>query len=44
MYIAVYAYIAGVVLVGIGVGFYLQFKLEETHQDIKLPSAFTVEA
>jgi hypothetical protein len=44
MYIAVYAYIAGVILVGIGAGIYFQFKLTESQQDVRLPSAYTVRA
>ena len=44
MYTAIYVFIAGVTLAGLGIGFYLQAKLEATHQDVSLPSAFTVEA
>ena len=44
MYAGVYTFIAGVIVVGVGIGFWLQAKLEKTHQDIKLPSAFAVEA
>ena len=40
MYAGVYAFIAGVVIVGVGVGIWLQTKLEKSHQDVKLPSAF----
>jgi hypothetical protein len=44
MYAGVYTFIAGTILTGVGLGFWFQAKLEETHQDIKLPSAFAVEA
>jgi hypothetical protein len=44
MYTAVYCFIGGVIMIGIGTGFYLQFKLEETHQDIAYPSAFLAKA
>jgi hypothetical protein len=44
MYAGVYAFIAGVIGVGVGIGFWLQAKLEKTHQDIRLPSAFAIEA
>ena len=40
MYLGEYAFIAGVIAIGVGTGFWLQSKLEETHQDeIHLPSA-----
>lgn len=39
MYVGVYSFIGGVIIVGVGLGFWLQVKLEETHQNIKLPSA-----
>ena len=38
MYAGVYTFIAGVIVVGVGVGFWLQGMLEETHQDVHLPS------
>ena len=44
MYTGVYAFIAGVIVSGVGIGFWLQVKLEETHQDVSYPSAFPVEA
>ena len=44
MYTGVYMFIGGVIFTGVGIGFWLQAKLEKTHQDIKLPSAFAVEA
>jgi len=40
MYLGVYVFIGGTIAVGAGLGFWLQGKLEETHQDIQLPSAF----
>ena len=43
MYTGVYAFIAGVIVVGIGSGFWLQGKLESSHQNVKLPSAFEAE-
>jgi hypothetical protein len=44
MYTFVYTYIVAVVVVGFGLGFYLQAKLDSTNQDIRLPSAFGVRA
>ena len=44
MYAGLYTFIAGVIVVGVGIGFWLQAMLEKTHQDIKLPSAFAVDA
>jgi len=44
MYTGVYMFMAGVVLLGVGTGFWLQMKLDETHQDVKLPSAFPITA
>ena len=44
MYAGLYTFIAGVIVVGVGIGFWLQAKLEKSHQDIKLPSAFAVKA
>ena len=43
MYAGVYTFIAGVIVIGVGIGFYVQGKLIETHQDVKLPSALGVE-
>ena len=40
MYTGVYAFIVGVIFVGVSTGIWLQIKLEASHQDIKLPSAF----
>lgn len=40
MYAGVYTFIGGVIIVGVGIGFWLQGKLEETDQNVKLPSAF----
>ncbi len=40
MYTGVYCFMAGVIIVNFGIGFWLQGLLEETNQDIKLPSAF----
>jgi hypothetical protein len=31
-------FIGGVIFTGVGLGIWLQFKLEETHQDIQFPS------
>ena len=44
MYTGVYMFIGGVIFTGVGLGFWLQAKLEETHQGIRLPSAFAIEA
>jgi hypothetical protein len=44
MYTGVYTFIGSVIFAGVSIGFWLQTKLEETHQDIRLPSAFAVEA
>jgi hypothetical protein len=38
MYTGVYAFIAGVIIVGVSIGFYVQGMLIETHQDVKLPA------
>ena len=40
MYLAAYAFIGGVMALGIGIGFWLQGRLIETNQIITLPSAF----
>ena len=40
MYTFVYAFIAGVVITGVSIGFWLQEKLEATHQNIRRPSPF----
>ena len=42
-YIGVWGFIAGVIVIGLGTGFWLQTKLENSHQNIKLPSAFEAE-
>ena len=44
MYAGVYTFIAGVIIAGVGIGFYVQGKLIETHQDVKLPNAMAAEA
>ena len=44
MYAGVYTFIAGVIVVGFGLGFYVQEKLVETHQDVSYPSASPIEA
>jgi hypothetical protein len=44
MYTGVYCFIGGVIIVGLGIGFWLQAKLEETHQDVSYRGAFSVEA
>jgi hypothetical protein len=44
MYAGVYAFIAGTIIVGFGIGFYVQGMLVETHQNVKLPSALGAEA
>jgi len=38
MYTGAYLFIGGVIFTGVGLGIWLQVKLEETHQNIKLPS------
>ena len=43
MYTGVYCLIAGVIVVGIGIGFWLQERLEATHQNVKLASAYKAE-
>lgn len=43
MYTGVYTFIGGVIFVGVSIGFYVQGLLIETHQDVKLPSAFEAE-
>ena len=40
MYLGLYAFIGGVVVLGAGIGFWLQAKLNATNQNISLPSAF----
>jgi hypothetical protein len=40
MYAGAYVFIAGTIVVGVGLGFWLQGKLEETDQNIKLPSVY----
>jgi len=40
MYLGVYAYVFGVAILGLGIGFWLQERLIETNQIISLPSAF----
>ena len=40
MYAGVYTFIAGAIVVGFGVGFWLQGKLDASNQNITLPSAF----
>jgi hypothetical protein len=40
MYAGVYVFIAGTIVVGVGLGFWLQGKLEATDQNIKLPSVY----
>jgi len=44
MYIGVYTFIAAVIVVGVGIGFWLQEKLEASHQDVRLPSVYAMEA
>lgn len=44
MYTGVYAFIGGVIVIGVGLGFWLQVKLDATHQGIRFPSALTAEA
>jgi len=44
MYAGVYTFIAGVIVAGFGIGFYMQGKLVETHQDISYSSASPLEA
>ena len=43
MEMALYAYVFGVMGIGIGIGFWLQGKLEDTNQIVKLPNAYDVE-
>ena len=43
MYTGVYAFIAGVIIFGVSIGFYVQGLLIETHQDVKLPSVMGAE-
>jgi hypothetical protein len=43
-YIGAWTFIAGVIAVGVGVGLYLERKLEGSHQDITYPSALGVHA
>jgi hypothetical protein len=40
MFTGVYLFIGGVICTGVGLGLWLQGKLEATHQNIQLPSAF----
>jgi hypothetical protein len=40
MYTMVYVFIAGVVVVGVGIGLWLDGKLDATHQNIRRPSPF----
>jgi hypothetical protein len=40
MYTGVYAFIGGVIVAGVSIGFWLQAKLEATNQNVKLPAAF----
>jgi len=40
MLAVVYTFIGGVTVVGVGIGFWLQAMLDETDQDVKLPSAY----
>ena len=44
MYTSLYVFIGAVVVVGVGIGFWLQGMLEESHQDVKLPSAMETRA
>ena len=44
MYAGVYLFIAVVIAIGVSIGFYVQGKLIETHQDVKLPNAMAAEA
>jgi hypothetical protein len=39
-YAGVWTFIVGTIVVGLGIGIYLQGKLEGSNQNIKLPSAF----
>jgi len=38
MYVLVYAFISAVVGISVGVGLWLQGQLEQSHQDIHVPS------
>jgi hypothetical protein len=40
MYTGAYFFIGAVICWGVGVGIWLQIKLDETNQDVNLPSAF----
>jgi len=44
MLVGIYLFIGAVICAGIGLGVWLQNKLEATHQDLKMPSAMDIAA
>jgi len=43
MYLGVYAFIGGTIILGFSIGFWIEGRLMETHQNVRLPSALGAE-